>query len=123
MGTVRGLRCRWPSTASCESIFSMRSKQCSDRAGRHRGAHSRWHGYLQSLPQRTVPIALLWGIDEAWKDQGREAHDDARQAAALAAGTEMVGEFLGEESSSVLVRLYLFVHDFACVLRSPGCLW
>ncbi|KAG9312907.1 hypothetical protein JVU11DRAFT_6340 [Chiua virens] len=29
-----------------------------------RGTHSRWFGYLQSLPRETVDIAIFWGVDD-----------------------------------------------------------
>lgn len=29
------------------------------------GPHSRWFGYLQSLPRETVAIAVFWGVNDA----------------------------------------------------------
>lgn len=87
------------------------------------GECSRWHGYLQSLPKHTVPIALLWGIDEAWTDQGEEACEDARRAAALSAGTEIEKELLGDEGVSLLVRLPPPGVIFVCLRLHPGRIW
>ena len=60
----------------------------------------------------TVGIALLWGIDEAWadSDQGQEVKVDARQAAALAAGTEIERELVAEDGGDVTVSV-LFCSD------------
>ena len=71
------------------------------------GKCSTWFGYLQSLPRTTVGIGLLWGIDEAWADgnQGHEVRADARQAAALAAGTEIARELLGEDGGDIVVSM------------------
>ena len=71
------------------------------------GEYSKWSGYLQSLPPHTAPIALLWGINEAWtnSDQGHGAVEDAQQAARLACGTEIERELLGDECGYVVVRL------------------
>lgn len=37
------------------------------------GSGSRWYGYLQSLPRRTVMLPLFWGIDELGGEDGKEA--------------------------------------------------
>jgi hypothetical protein len=79
------------------------------------GERSRWSGYLQSLPPLTIPIGLLWSLDDAWTYglQGREAQADAWQAAALARGTEIETELHGEEGGYAVVRLP-FVPLTAC---------
>ena len=50
----------------------------------------------------------MWGTDEAWADgiQGQEVTSDARQAAVLAAGTEIEREFRGEEGENIMVRQF-----------------
>ncbi|KIP05485.1 hypothetical protein PHLGIDRAFT_119783 [Phlebiopsis gigantea 11061_1 CR5-6] len=87
------------------------------------GERSRWFGYLQSLPRATVGIALLWGTGEAWADsiQGQEVTSDGRQAAVLAAGTEIEREFRGEDGENIMdeVRQY-YTGVVAPALSSPS---
>ncbi|KAI1787716.1 SET domain-containing protein [Ganoderma leucocontextum] len=52
---------------------------------------SRWHGYLQSFPATTVPIARLWGHASAFHDP------DAVDAARWLHGTEVQRELQDEE--------------------------
>lgn len=75
-----------------------------------RGLESRWSGYLQSLPQSAVDIALLWADDQLPQglDQGRKEDlniEDVRHARAWAAGTELSRELRGDGVDGVLVSL------------------
>ncbi len=36
--------------------------------GRAKGASSRWHGYLQSLPTQIVDIPILWQTEDHFMD-------------------------------------------------------
>ncbi|KAH8093737.1 SET domain-containing protein, partial [Cristinia sonorae] len=66
------------------------------------GSRSFWFGYLQSLPRRTVGIAVLWGAQTQAQDE------DGRTARAWAVGTEIEKELRGEDGVSLLedVRKY-----------------
>ncbi|GBE89776.1 hypothetical protein BKA93DRAFT_405485 [Sparassis latifolia] len=58
------------------------------------GSASRWYGYLQSLPTDIVPIALLWGTDDA--------DEDGMQGRLWLTGTEVEKEFLDESGALIL---------------------
>ena len=47
----------------------------------------------------------MWGTNEAWADgtQGHQVTSDARQAALLAAGTEIERELCGADGENILV--------------------
>jgi len=70
------------------------------------GSASRWAGYLQSLPQQTVPIALFWGYQYG---DGLVPDDDSLQARELIAGTEVEREFKNKETGA----------DFLASLLTP----
>lgn len=71
------------------------------------GEHSRWSGYLQSLPRSTVGIALLWGTDQRPfnldSEDDEDRHEDFRDAATIAVGTEIRKELGGEEGGHFMV--------------------
>ncbi|KAI0343151.1 hypothetical protein BDW22DRAFT_1241279 [Trametopsis cervina] len=71
------------------------------------GSRSRWSGYLQSLPQTAVQIALFWGSDElqVTRHHGRELDVgyDSRQAANLAKGTEIGKMWTVGDNGSITV--------------------
>ncbi|KAM5541913.1 hypothetical protein V8D89_004223 [Ganoderma adspersum] len=71
------------------------------------GSDSRWHGYLQSLPLATVPIARLWGHDDAFQDP------DAVDAAHWLHGTEVQRELQDEEGAPLTNELDHFYRSEA----------
>ena len=95
-------------TAACSS--TPRTQLTVRRARRE---ESKWHGYLQSLPSGTVPIALLWGDHDAFGfDPDGEA---ARQ---WIVGTEVERTLCGEEGMNPLVS---FLRDQRCLRLSLSC--
>ena len=88
------------------------------------GAASRWAGYLRSLPQKIVDIALLWGSSDQLpqgRDQGRRKEDreDDRQARAWAAGTELQNELKTEGENYALVSVEHRLYTVAFADSSP----
>jgi hypothetical protein len=70
------------------------------------GSRSEWAGYLQSLPQRTVPIGLFWGYRYSEDDRAeREAidwkgnHDLARLFVNPETGVEKLASTLDPDDS------------------------
>nr|VWO95388.1 Effector protein YopJ (Virulence factor YopJ) [Ganoderma boninense] len=76
-------------------------------SGRLLGSDSRWHGYLQSLPANTVPIARLWGHHHAFPDL------DASDAARWLHGTEVQRELQDEEGASLVDEIENFYRSEA----------
>ena len=57
--------------------------------GRAKGASSRWHGYLQSLPTQIVDIPILWQIEDHLMD-----YTDRKHALEWLKGTEAEKDLL-----------------------------
>ncbi|PCH39517.1 SET domain-containing protein [Wolfiporia cocos MD-104 SS10] len=71
-----------------------------------RGEHSKWFGYLQSLPQRPVPIAIFWGIADALL-----AGEDAREARMWITGTSVDEELVDENGNDYLDEARKYYQD------------
>lgn len=61
---------------------------------------SEWADYLQSLPQKTVPIALLWGYN--YEDDSA-SDTDGLEAISYISGTELEWLFKNEETGEYLL--------------------
>jgi hypothetical protein len=89
------------------------------RTNRLQGKESHWFGYLQSLPQETVDLALFWGVGNEILD-GRadwsEGHNysagtlrfrDSKEALTWITGTELEKEMRGSaETGETLLVSY-----------------
>jgi hypothetical protein len=73
------------------------------------GEESYWFGYLQSLPQEPLPLALFWGISDEILDIDKVRFRDEQEAATWIRGTELEKEMQGT-GQTLLVS-----HD-----KSPG---
>ena len=79
------------------SVTIQSPNECLIILDRLLGTDSRWHGYLQSLPATTVPIARLWGHPSGFDDQ------DAVDAARWLNGTEVQRELQDEDGALLTV--------------------
>ncbi|TFY68083.1 hypothetical protein EVJ58_g1232 [Rhodofomes roseus] len=81
------------------------------------GTASRWHGYLQSLPPSTVPIALLWGNSDAL-----DSPSDGEEAKGWIAGTEVERMVRGEQGQDPLDKIYQYYYSVARPLLPESCM-
>jgi len=80
------------------------------------GTVSRWHGYLQSLPSSTVPIAPLWGAHDAF-----DSDADGEEANCWIVGTEVERALRSEENQNPLDEIRQYYHSVAQPLLPEAC--
>ncbi|EMD38232.1 hypothetical protein CERSUDRAFT_113385 [Gelatoporia subvermispora B] len=73
-----------------------------------RGSASQWYGYLQSLPIRTVPLALFWGVPETACDD-----EDGEQARLWITNTQVEKELVTDTGTIVLDDIRNYYHSSA----------
>ncbi|OCH92088.1 SET domain-containing protein [Obba rivulosa] len=73
-----------------------------------RGSASHWYEYLQSLPARTVPLALFWGMP------GTDCDDkDGREAKLWLANSQVEKEFVTDAGTYLLDDIRNYYHSVA----------
>ncbi|KZT13317.1 SET domain-containing protein [Laetiporus sulphureus 93-53] len=87
------------------------------------GPTSRFYGYLQSLPARTVPIALLWGSADAHLDTDSRSEpisEDSREAKEWINGTEVEKEFFGDDDGELMGEIRTYFETVVRTLLSDA---
>ena len=107
MVTKHNWRSLWRYTASCTySSSPFRVWGSYDTVHSLLGSRSQWAGYLQSLPQKTVPVGLFWGykysdddVPEMEAIDWKSNHDLRRQFVNPETGEERLASLLDADAN------------------------